>query len=291
MGYACVTSFLFAILAIALKVALRFADSGTIVFIRFSVAFAGLFILLSLRGKKPIKNLVKPPLLAVFAGLCLAANYIGYMKGIDLTTPGNAQVLIQLAPFLLAVLGIVIFKEPIRKLQLMGIFIALAGLVLFHGTQSEQTRLSADIYKTGNLWIIASAICWAAWGVFQKLLVRTIDPQVANLIVYAIAGAATAGLVDWNIFSTFDLKIWSLMIFLGLNTLVAYVSLAEALRLIPVYQASIIVTVNPVLTLILLEILERTSLNWVSPENIGLSGYVSALIFLSGVIFVIAVKK
>ncbi|MCB0387052.1 MAG: DMT family transporter, partial [Bdellovibrionales bacterium] len=85
------TALCWAILAIGLKFTLQFADSGTIVWVRMVVAatlMLGYYLL-----KKPdhLKILKQLPLLGILAGLSLSANYFGFMKGVELTSPSNAQ--------------------------------------------------------------------------------------------------------------------------------------------------------------------------------------------------------
>src|SRR3546814_13378310 len=50
-------------------------------------------------------------LLLLIAGLMLIGNYVFYLLGVQYTSPANAQLLIQLAPLLLALGGIVVFRE------------------------------------------------------------------------------------------------------------------------------------------------------------------------------------
>ena len=58
--------------------------------------------------------------LLIVATLGLAANYIGFLLGLDHTSPANAQVLIQLGPLLLALGGLVVFRERFAPAQWLG---------------------------------------------------------------------------------------------------------------------------------------------------------------------------
>ena len=49
--------------------------------------------------------------LTLTAVACLLGNYLLYIWGLDHITPGAAQILIQLAPLLLLIGSVVIFKE------------------------------------------------------------------------------------------------------------------------------------------------------------------------------------
>ncbi len=50
--------------------------------------------------------------LVAIATILLASNYILFVKSLAITTAANPEVLIQLAPLLIGLGGLVIFKEP-----------------------------------------------------------------------------------------------------------------------------------------------------------------------------------
>jgi hypothetical protein len=52
--------------------------------------------------------------------VCLAANYYGFIEGVNLTSPSIAQVFIQLGPVLLAVSGFAFFHEKVSLRQVAG---------------------------------------------------------------------------------------------------------------------------------------------------------------------------
>ena len=103
--YTLITVLMWGVLAIALKVASQVIDSPTIVWFRFSLAFSGMFIFMAVKNPKELKILYKPSWLIVISSLALAWNYIGFMLGIQYTSPSNAQVAIQFGPILLAISG------------------------------------------------------------------------------------------------------------------------------------------------------------------------------------------
>ena len=65
------------------------------------------------------------------AGLLLRGNYGLYISGLERTTPEAAQVMIQVAPMLLLLAGIFLFKESFSLTQWFGFFAFGSGLVLF----------------------------------------------------------------------------------------------------------------------------------------------------------------
>ena len=128
--YALTTALFWGFLAIALKVAVRAVEPFTIVWIRFTFAFAFLFIVFMITDRKQLRILIRPPFKLVIAAVALGINYIGFMLGIKYTSPSNAQVIIQVGQILLAIAGFVLFKEKLRKRQLVGFAIVVIGFIV-----------------------------------------------------------------------------------------------------------------------------------------------------------------
>ncbi|MDX1283846.1 MAG: DMT family transporter, partial [Draconibacterium sp.] len=133
--YASVTAFFWGFLAIALKVAVREVDPITIVWFRFVIAFLVLASWQAFNAPSSFKILIKPPLLLIVAALGLSWNYMSFMLGIHYTTPSNAQLFIQTGPLMLALAGFVIFKEKIRRKQIIGFSVAIIGFLFFYRDQ------------------------------------------------------------------------------------------------------------------------------------------------------------
>lgn len=179
--YASITAFLWGLLAIALKVALQKADSVTIVWLRFFIAF--IFILGWQLFRKPgaLKIMVSPPLLLLLAAIALSWNYFGYMLGIEYTTPSNAQLFIQTGPMLLAVSGILFFREKFSRYQLFGFAVALLGFSFFYGDQLLAFFEGKKQYNLGVLFTLSGAVAWTIYAVLQKILVRRFPSSMLNL--------------------------------------------------------------------------------------------------------------
>ena len=133
--YASITAFLWGFLPIALKVAVSFIGPHSIVWIRFLVAFFILLIIFSIKKPAGLSILLRPPITLIAAAVCLGFNYLGFMKGIHYTSPGNTQIIVQLGPILLAVVGVIIFKEKLSKRQLAGFLLAGIGFIVFYYNQ------------------------------------------------------------------------------------------------------------------------------------------------------------
>lgn len=278
-----ITAVLWGVLAIVLKYALQRFSGNTIIWFRFTFSFiflAGYYIVQRPRYFEIFKA---PPFLGILAGLAVGGNYFGFTTGVALTSPSNTQILIQIAPLLVVIVGIVYFKERLSILQKSGFFIAAAGFALFYRDQLHNLVISSQQYTLGNLWIIFGAVAWAVFAIFQKHLVRFWAPQQTNLLIYLVAAMMFSPLAVFHEFQGLTLTDCLTLLFLGANTLVAYGTLGEALKLLPANQVSAIIVLNPLITLVVAGVLSAYNVPWLSCESITLPGYAGALLLLAGV--------
>ena len=285
-----ITAVLWGILAIVLKYALQRFSGNTIIWFRFTfslVFLAGYYII---RRPQFFEILIKPPILGILAGLAMAGNYLGFTIGVALTSPSNAQIMIQASPLLVAVVGVIYFKEHLSLLQKSGFGIAAAGFVLFYWDQLHHLVISSQQYSRGNLWLGFAAITWVFFAVCQKLLVRIWTPQQTNLLIYLVAALVFSPLAAFHEFQGLALSDWLTLIFLGANTLIAYGTLGEALKLLPANQVSAIIVLNPLITLIAVGFLSVYQLPWLSSESTTIIGYAGATLLLAGVGLVVKKK-
>ncbi len=66
---------------------------------------------------------------------------------------------------------------------------------------------------------------------------------------------------------------WFLLIYLGLNTVLAYGSLALAIKLTEATRVSVIITLNPIITFVTMAILTRMEVSWIEPESFSMLSF------------------
>ncbi len=281
-----ITTVLWGILPILQKIALHRFSSGTVVWFRFVLAFLVLFPLLHFKKFRPADIIKKPPLLGVIAGVCLAANYFSVIQGIHYSGPSNAAILIQCAPVLLVIVGVVMFKETWSREQVLGFFICLSGFILFYLDKMKGVG-DVNLYGLANGFILFGAVSWVVFMVCQKTLSDRYPAQNLNLLIFGCAAISLWPLADHSELSGMSFGDGCLLVFLGLNTLFAYGALAEAVRCIPLAYISVITALNPLLTVSLMQVVPKWLPERVPVEFMGLQGYIGALIAIMGVIFVV----
>lgn len=289
--FAAITALLWGFLPIFLKITLEYLDSQTIVWFRFAFAFVSLFFFFLITDKQQLVIIKRPPFLLILAALALGVNYYGYMQGLHYTTPSNAQVIIQTAPIILSLVGIFIFKERINYKQFGGFFLAGIGLYLFYKNQLQTFLSDTDSFNTGFVWIETAAVAWVIYAALQKKLLTQYHAQALNMVLYGIPAVLFTPLANFSGFLNLPVINWFIVVFLGVNTLVAYGSLALAFKYTQAYKVSIIIILNPIVTIITIAILSYFKVTWITAENLSVSSLLGAILLLGGAVMAILFSK
>ena len=289
--FASVTALLWGFLAIALKVSLVDLSPVDITWIRFTVAFILLTLFYIIFDSSQLKIIKNPPLLLLAAAICLGLNYLGFITGVNYTSPAVAQVFIQIGPVLLALSGFIVYKEKVSMLQLTGLLIVVCGLTLFYNEQLSGIIVERKIFNTGIVWVIFGAVAWSGYAVIQKKLVQSYPPMQLNIIIFGLPALLYSPFVHYNKLQEASPEYWLLLIFLGLNTLVAYGSLAMALKYIEANKVSVIITQNPIITFITMAILGGLEVSWIAPEHFTFLTIIGAVLVIAGAVLTVFTRN
>lgn len=285
--FAGITALLWGVLAVALKVAVQYVDATTIVWFRFSLAFSPLLLWHIFRRPQELRILYRPPLLLLFASIALSYNYIGFMWGVQYTTPSNVQLFIQSGPILLTLIGIFIFKETTTSRQIVGFLLSITGLLLFYSEQLGALAGGEEVYIKGVLLTLSAALGWAIYAALQKKLVTGRPTLTLNMFLFGLPTLIYFPLADFSQLTGLNWVIWLLLAFLGFNTLVAYTTLSMSLKYLEAGKVSIIIIMNPLLTFIIMGILTGMDVSWIDGENFTLMSIVGAVFVIAGAIMVV----
>ena len=113
--------------------------------------------------------------MTLIAGLLLTGNYGFYVLGLERTSAEATQVMIQLAPMLLLLAGLWLFKEKFTLIQWLGFISFILGLLLFFERQIGQLLIEFGDYGLGLLFIILSASFWTGYAVSKSIYSMTFD--------------------------------------------------------------------------------------------------------------------
>lgn len=283
LALAVATALFWATLPVALKVALERVDALTLTWFRFLFATLALGAFMGLRGQfGQLRGLpTRAWVLLLIAIFGLIGNYLGYLLGLKYTTPANAQLLIQLAPLLMAAGGVIVFKESLRPAQWAGYLAVAAGMLLFfveqHGRAEQPTT-----YAFGGWLIVGGAATWAAYALAQKQLLQRLDSQAILWVVYVAAALLLLPLASPQQLLALDGKHWIAVLYCALNTIGAYGAFAEALAHWEASRVSAILALTPLLTLATVSLCAAFVPGLIAPERIGTLGLVGALAVVTG---------
>ncbi len=276
------TAALWGTLPVALKLALGGLDPLTLTWFRFLFAAVGLGLWLAWRGQfGAFRGLGRAQwgLLGLAAAM-LIGNYVFYLYGLHHTTPGNAQLLIQLAPILMAIGAIAVFGERFRGGQWFGLALLATGLLLFFRDQLGQ--LASPDYVFGTLLIGVAAVVWAIYALAQKQLLMRLSSAAILLFIYVVASIVLLPFAQPARLAALDGAQWLALIYCALNTLGAYGAFAEALAHWEASRVSLVLAITPLLTLGFVELASRVWPELLAPERIGAIGLFGALLVVSG---------
>lgn len=282
------TAACWATLPIALKIVLDVLDPITLTWFRFLVAAACTAAWLGARGRLRGYGALgrRSWGLLLLAGLMLLGNYVFYLLGVQYTSPGNAQLLIQLAPLLMALGGIWLFREPFRAAQWAGLALLVGGLGLFFGDQLggrvPVSGAHTGGYVLGSLMVVIAAVVWAIYALAQKQLLMRLGSMQVLLVIYVIASVALLPFARPSTLLALDPAHAWLLAFCALNTVGAYGAFAEALAHWEASRVSAVLATTPLLCIAAATAVHAAWPQWLAPERIGTLGWVGAGLVVAG---------
>lgn len=281
------TALCWATLPIVLKIVLVVLDPITLTWFRFVVAAAFTAAWLRFRGglRGPALGFGglgrRGWLMLLVAALMLLGNYVFYLLGVHHTTPANAQLVIQLAPLLMALGGIWVFGERFAPGQWLGLGLLVLGMGLFFADQlGAASRAPGYVFGVGL--VVVAAVVWAVYALLQKqLLVRLSSTQVL-LCIYVIASVALLPFARPLALLQLDTAHWALLLFCAFNTIGAYGAFAEALAHWEASRVSAVIATTPLLCIGAAAVVAALWPQWLAPERLTLLGWTGAVLVVAG---------
>ncbi len=278
------TVVLWGFLAIALQIVLQELDPFTVTWFRFTFAGTLLGIYLALQHKLPTWQQLQKTSFPIFliAVMGLSLNYILFLTGLGKTSANNAQVLTQLAPVMMGLASLVIFKEKYNYRQWGGVAILIFGLVLFSHEQVRSLVTTLNTYLWGNVLLVIGSIVWAFYGLAQKQLLLNLPSTSVMLCLYLSAATLFAPMAHPERLLTLSGAHLTILIFCAFNTLIAYGAFAAALEHWEASRVSVVLTLTPLVTLAASTILPSFVPQLLSPSPLSFLGWLGAIAVVFG---------
>lgn len=146
-----------------------------------------LYIVIRLRtGQDPLRLALKSGWPAVIGGLSLVAAYAGGIYAIQSTSVANAMLLFASAPFMAAILGLLVLRERVKPHTWLAIALALAGIGVMVWGKSGGAALAGNIAALGSAFGFAVFTIALRWGRAGEMLPAVF---VSGLFAIVIMGA------------------------------------------------------------------------------------------------------
>ncbi len=264
-----ITCFLWGLLPLALTVTLNVLDVYTLTGFRFLIAFMALGSYLTWKGQLPAWKKLKQVSWKLWgiATLFLAGNYLLFVSGLAKTSATTAEVLIQIAPVFMGLGAIIIFKERYNRRQWFGLGILVSGFILFFNEKLQALIVTPNQYLLGSLLILLAAIFWAIYALAQKQLLLQLPSSNIMLGIYGGSTLLFTPISTPESLLTLNPIEFAILLFCGLNTLIAYGAFAEALEHWEASRVSAVLAITPVITLIGVGVFSTIFPAFITPEH------------------------
>ena len=130
-----------------------------------------LYVLIRMRsGESPFAQVRRIGSPAIIAGLSLVAAYSGGIYAIQNTSVANAMLLFATAPFMAAVLGWIVLREPVRAATWIAIAVAIGGIAIMVTDKSGGVALNGSLAALGSAFGFAVFTVALRWGRTGEML-------------------------------------------------------------------------------------------------------------------------
>ncbi|HEY9651342.1 MAG TPA: DMT family transporter [Coleofasciculaceae cyanobacterium] len=276
--------FLWGVLPIALMVTLQVLDVYTVTWFRFLMAFSVLATYLAGRQQLPTLDKLRSASLKLLAiaTIFLGLNYLFFQQGLLQTSPTTAEVLIQLAPVLMGLGALAVFKERYSLQQWIGLSVLTLGFALFFHGQLKTIITAQTTYLIGNGILVLGAITWAIYALAQKQLLQQLSSPTIMLIIYGGCALLLTPFTAPQTLLMLSPLHWSMLLFCGLNTLMAYGAFAEALDHWEASRVSAVLALCPLVTMVAVWAVSRLTPTLIPAERLTILGVFGAILVVAG---------
>lgn len=222
-------------------------NNPTLLTVRFALATTLLVGLLSYRGEA-----ARPPREALPAmvglGLAYAAMTAAFFWGLLFVPAGLATITLYTYPVYVFLIGTVLLDETLTRRKLVALAVAVSGVVLIVGIDT------GGVDAFGLLLVTVSAMAYAVYTTGSRAAVETIGADRLATAAMATTGACflAYGVASGTLFVPTTVRQWGIIVGIALvGTVVPIRCFVNGLRFIEADRASIVSTVEPVVTVLL----------------------------------------
>jgi drug/metabolite transporter (DMT)-like permease len=147
----------------------------------------------------------------------VTANQLMFFNGLELTSTIHASIIMVTSPIIVSILSIIILKEKLHFIKVVGVIIGLIGAVTII---SENNSVSGNSGLKGDILIFLNAISFGLYLIFVKPLMSKYSPitVVKWVFTFGLIGVFPFGLyeikeINWEMSNEIILKIGFVIFF------------------------------------------------------------------------------
>ena len=180
----------------------------------------------------------------------VATNMLLFLKGLELTTPIHASVIVTITPIIILVLSSFFLSEKITKLKILGVILGFCGGILLT-VLGKSTRIGDNV-TLGNTLIFINAISYSIYIIIIKKLTSKYHPFtfikwlfLFGFILVLPFGYTEATEIQWHTFSPY---VWFSVLFVVIGaTFGTYILNPLALRSLKASTVGVFIYLQPVI--------------------------------------------
>jgi drug/metabolite transporter (DMT)-like permease len=211
----------------------------------------------------------------------VALNMLTFFKGLSMTSPISAAVIMVCTPLIVLILSAIIIKEKMRKRKILGILLGLFGtsfLILYGKSVENNSNVSL-----GNFLVLVNAVSYGYYLVIVKKLMDKYNAFTFVKWIYLFGflmvipfGLSQFQLVEWAVLPT-DI-FWKIGFVVLFSTFFTYLLNLLSMRELKPTLVAVFIYLQPLFATVFAISLGKDELSWVKIS--------SAILIFTGVYLV-----
>ena len=196
----------------------------------------------------------------------VALNMLTFFKGLSMTSPISAAVIMVCTPLIVLILSAVIIKEKMRKRKILGILLGLFGtsfLILYGKSVENNSNVSL-----GNFLVLVNAVSYGYYLVIVKKLMDKYNAFTFVKWIYLFGflmvipfGLSQFQSVDWAILPS-DI-VWKIGFVVVFSTFFTYLLNLLSMRELKPTLVAVFIYLQPLFATVFAISLGKDELSWV----------------------------
>jgi len=208
----------------------------------------------------------------------IAINQMLFLKGLSLTYPIHASLLMLTTPILIVIIAAFLLKEKISNVRILGLLMGIGGaLVLVLGKENSGQGGNPTL---GDLLVIINAISYTMYFILVKPLMQKYNPVVIIRWIFTIGlllvlpfGWNEFSRIPWTQFTGIDITAMFLVVFTG--TFLAYLFNLYGIKILGASVAGFYIYTQPLFAAVIAMVFLK--------EELSLYKLLAALLIFAGV--------